>query len=89
VSAIQSEAPPLDAWARGLEQLLAEPRRIGLVFQPVVDLARGVTAGYEALARFNAAPQAPSDRWLHAAAGVLRVERLVDARAREGRSPCD
>jgi hypothetical protein len=32
--------------------VLAQPERIGLVFQPIVDLARAVVTGYEGLARF-------------------------------------
>src|SRR5437763_1835906 len=38
-----------------LEALLAAPRAIRSVFQPVVALATGHVAGYEALARFPAA----------------------------------
>ncbi|HEU4974951.1 MAG TPA: EAL domain-containing protein [Baekduia sp.] len=36
-------------------------------FQPIVDLARGVVVGYEALARFNGPPDASPDRWFAAA----------------------
>lgn len=38
-----------------------------VLFQPVVDLSRGVVAGYEALARFAGPPDAPPDRWFAAA----------------------
>lgn len=38
----------------------ADPRH---VFQPIVDLRRGVVAGYEALARFSTPPHAPPDVW--------------------------
>jgi EAL domain-containing protein (putative c-di-GMP-specific phosphodiesterase class I) len=37
------------------------------VYQPIVDLARGVTVGYEALARFDASITAGPDRWFAAA----------------------
>lgn len=33
------------------------------VFQPIVDVRRGVPSGYEALARFEGPPDAPPDRW--------------------------
>jgi EAL domain-containing protein (putative c-di-GMP-specific phosphodiesterase class I) len=54
------------------------------MFQPIVDVARGVIAGYEALARFTAADGSPSpatpDRWFAAAdaAGMgARIEAMV------------
>ncbi len=73
-----------DLWARDLQRLLERPETLGLVFQPIVDVARGVIAGYETLARFadadgTASPYTP-DRWFAAAdaAGMgARVEALV------------
>ncbi|CAI7980438.1 EAL domain-containing protein [Frankia sp. Hr75.2] len=40
-----------------LDGILADPDAPSLVFQPIVDLRRGVTAGYEALARFGPDPR--------------------------------
>lgn len=42
---------------------LADPHTPRLVVQPIVDLARGVVAGYEALARFDIEPHLPPDAW--------------------------
>ncbi|HEX2074968.1 MAG TPA: EAL domain-containing protein [Geodermatophilus sp.] len=71
-------------WPRRLESVLAEPSRLRLLFQPIVDLQRGVVAGYETLARFSEPDGRPSlaspDRWF-AAAGVqgvgARLEGMV------------
>ncbi|MCO7220965.1 EAL domain-containing protein [Klenkia sp. PcliD-1-E] len=71
-----------------LARLLERPHEVlGLAFQPIVDVARGVVAGYETLARFRSSDGSPSpvgpDRWFAAAdaAGVgARVEALVVAR---------
>jgi diguanylate cyclase (GGDEF)-like protein/PAS domain S-box-containing protein len=47
-----------------ITRLLAEPDSITAVFQPILDLSRGVIAGYEALARFPTAPeQRPPNAW--------------------------
>ncbi|RJK96129.1 EAL domain-containing protein [Vallicoccus soli] len=55
-----------------MDAALADPgRRLHLVFQPVVDVRRGVVAGYEALTRFvdpdGARSAATPDRWFAAA----------------------
>lgn len=78
------------AFAGGLERVLAQPTLIRPVFQPIVELRRGVVAGYEALARFGTEPLAPPDHWFAAArahgvaddleAAVLSV--VLDARHR-------
>ncbi|MFQ1001960.1 EAL domain-containing protein [Modestobacter sp. SSW1-42] len=75
--------PAVD-WAGELDRLLQRPDTMRLVFQPIVDVARGEVAGYEALARFSAADGSPSphppDVWFAAAdrAGIgARVEALV------------
>src|SRR3954449_963373 len=39
-------------WTRAIERVLAEPELVRPVFQPIVDLDRGVASGYEMLARF-------------------------------------
>ena len=55
-------------WDAGLRAAFADPEQPRLVFQPIVDLRRGVVAGYEALARFDAAGiRATPDRWFAAA----------------------
>lgn len=71
-------------WPAELDRLATDPETLQLVFQPIVDVARGVLAGYETLARFRAADGSPSpatpDRWFAAAdaAGAgARVEALV------------
>ncbi|CCH89243.1 Diguanylate phosphodiesterase [Modestobacter italicus] len=71
-------------WAGELDRLLCRPNTLNLVFQPIIDVARGRTAGYEALARFTAADGTPSqhtpDLWFAAAdtAGMgARVEAMV------------
>ena len=71
-------------WPRRLESVLADASRLRLLFQPIVDLQRGVIAGYETLARFSEPDGRPSrvspDRWF-AAAGVqgvgARLEGMV------------
>ena len=40
-------------WPALVGGVLAEPDRLGLVFQPIVSLADGTVAGYEALSRFT------------------------------------
>ncbi|MGX5658016.1 EAL domain-containing protein [Geodermatophilus nigrescens] len=76
--------PPTVAWSDELDRLLERPETLQLVFQPIVDVARGVIAGYETLARFTdsdgSASTATPDRWFAAAdaAGIgARVEALV------------
>lgn len=59
------------------------------VYQPIVDLARGVVAGYEALARFEHGVAATPDVWFAQAARLGRVAQLeaaVVAAALEQRS---
>jgi EAL domain-containing protein (putative c-di-GMP-specific phosphodiesterase class I) len=77
-------------WSRRLESVLADPSLLRLLFQPIVDLRRGVVAGYETLARFCEPDGQPSrvgpDRWF-AAAGAqgtgARLESLVVRRCLE------
>ena len=77
-------------WPRRLESVLADPSLLRLHFQPIVDLRRGVVAGYETLARFCEPDGQPSrvgpDRWF-AAAGAqgagARLEGLVVRRCLE------
>ena len=61
---------------------LAQPDALRVHFQPIVDLARGVVAGYEALSRFAGPPQLTPDVWFRAAHDHgLGAE--LEARARE------
>lgn len=59
---------------------LREPGLLRMHFQPIADLARGVVAGYEALARFGPPGQPSPDRWFEAARGLGLGSRL-EARA--------
>ena len=63
-------APPLAAtidWERELARVLSDPRLVRPVFQPLVDLQRGVVCGWEMLARFDAPVAAPPPDWFAAA----------------------
>jgi EAL domain-containing protein (putative c-di-GMP-specific phosphodiesterase class I)/FixJ family two-component response regulator len=51
-------------------QRILQDRQVTMVFQPIVDLATGRTAGVEALARFDASPARPPDQWFAEAAAV-------------------
>lgn len=73
-----------DAWAAALSHLLAEPQRLRVHYQPIVDLQRGVVRGYEALARFPESPDIPPAAWFAAAgrlgcAGALESQLLQAA----------
>src|SRR3954463_3029906 len=56
--------PTERAWSEALERVLADPERVRPLFQPIVDLDRGVAIGYEMLARFVAPIDAPPPLWL-------------------------
>ena len=56
------------AWSRAIHAIAAGIGDVTLQFQPIVDLRRGVVAGYEALARFAGPPYASPDQWFHQAA---------------------
>jgi EAL domain-containing protein (putative c-di-GMP-specific phosphodiesterase class I) len=75
-------APPAEDWPAALDRLLERPETLRLVFQPIVDVARGVIAGYETLARFTDPGGGPSaatpDRWF-AAADAAGMGALVEA----------
>ncbi|MGY1844816.1 EAL domain-containing protein [Modestobacter sp. SYSU DS0875] len=87
---VRTGAAPEGGWAAALAAVLADPAQPALVFQPIVDLRRGVVAGYEALSRFPAAPGIGPDRWFAMAdelgLGARLEGRVVAAalRAREG-----
>ena len=83
--ASQESGDPLD---RVVEQVLDDPDRLTLVFQPLVALEHGTVAGYEALSRFEG-PGARPDLVFGAAdrLGVgAELEALAVARCLEMRS---
>jgi EAL domain-containing protein (putative c-di-GMP-specific phosphodiesterase class I) len=51
-------------WTHALERVLTEPELVRPVFQPIVDLDRGVACGYEMLARFVSPIKASPLVWL-------------------------
>jgi EAL domain-containing protein (putative c-di-GMP-specific phosphodiesterase class I) len=53
-------------WEQRVRGVLQDPRRLGLVTQPIVDLHRGEVAGYEVLSRFAGSAISPR-YWFHAA----------------------
>jgi EAL domain-containing protein (putative c-di-GMP-specific phosphodiesterase class I) len=64
-------------WEAAIERVLDEPARsISPVFQPIVDLERGVAIGYEMLARFDSEIDAPPPLWLAAADRLGVLSRL-------------
>ena len=73
----RAAGPP---WADAIAAALADPTSIGMVFQPIVDLAQGTVVGYEALARFTGPPAATPDRWF-AAADKLGLGAALEAAA--------
>ena len=62
-------------WRARIEQVLAEDA-IEMVFQPIVVLATGERAGFEALARFPSVPGERPDAWFRNAAKVGLAEDL-------------
>ena len=72
--------PPDDELASAIERILAGEQDMRIVVQPIVDLARGVVCGYEALSRFTGPPDATPDRWFDAA-GRLGRSGALEARA--------
>ncbi|MEJ5945164.1 EAL domain-containing protein [Pseudokineococcus basanitobsidens] len=76
-------------WERLVAGVLADPSRLRLVVQPVVDVAQAVVAGYEVLSRFDGPRHLTPDLWFAAADRLGRgaeLEALVVARALEMRA---
>jgi EAL domain-containing protein (putative c-di-GMP-specific phosphodiesterase class I) len=82
---------PVESLERAVDELLDARRAPDLVYQPVVDLARGLVVGYEALSRFRGPPEKTTpDRWFAAAHSIGRsvelealvIERALDTRDR-------
>jgi EAL domain-containing protein (putative c-di-GMP-specific phosphodiesterase class I) len=75
----RSAPAPAGGWAAALDAVLSDPARPRLVFQPIVDLRRGVIAGYEALSRFDDASGCGPDQWF-AMADQLGLGAQLEAR---------
>jgi EAL domain-containing protein (putative c-di-GMP-specific phosphodiesterase class I) len=76
-SAATRDAPARSVdWERALLSVLDEPERVRPVFQPLVDLARGVVCGWEMLARFDHPLAAAPPEWFAAAARLGVAGRL-------------
>ncbi len=56
------EHEQLEALREEIERFV-EGEGVSMVFQPIVDLETGITAGVEALARFRSIPLRPPDAW--------------------------
>lgn len=73
----------IDARLR-VQEVLDDPERLSIVFQPIVDLVSGQIVAVEALARFDVTPIRPPDMWFadahHAGLGV-ELETLAITRA--------
>jgi EAL domain-containing protein (putative c-di-GMP-specific phosphodiesterase class I) len=63
-TAAADPVPTALEWSAAIERVLEEPARVRPVFQPIVDLERGVAIGYEMLARFDSDIDAPPPTWL-------------------------
>ena len=78
----QVPSPGPAEWSRALAEAVAG-RGVSTVYQPIVDLDRGVVTGYEALARFSHPEiDAGPDRWFGAAAELGRAAELDAAAIR-------
>lgn len=66
----------LDPWEIALTRLLNGKSTASLVFQPIIDLKRGRTVGYEALSRFPGPPDEAPDVWFREARRLGRAEAL-------------
>jgi diguanylate cyclase (GGDEF)-like protein/PAS domain S-box-containing protein len=73
-----------------IEDILADPDAITMVFQPIMDLRTGRIAGYESLSRFNRTPRRGPDVWFAQAhrcglGPVLEAKAITAALAARGR----
>jgi EAL domain-containing protein (putative c-di-GMP-specific phosphodiesterase class I) len=68
-----------DPWSEALDRVVRDPGMVRPVFQPIVDLRRGVVSGYEMLARFAGPPSASPDVWF-AEAGKRGLAPELEAR---------
>jgi EAL domain-containing protein (putative c-di-GMP-specific phosphodiesterase class I) len=70
-------------WADLIDEVVRDPRRLELVFQPIVSLQAATVVGYETLSRFPVEVGQPPDRWFAAADALGRgaeVEAIVLSR---------
>lgn len=79
-------APAATEWESAIDRIITGQAPVTTVFQPIVDLYRGCTAGYESLSRFSGPFNAGPDEWLAQASGLgrgIELERqcLVSAMA--------
>jgi EAL domain-containing protein (putative c-di-GMP-specific phosphodiesterase class I) len=77
---------------RRVQQVLEDPERLSVVFQPIVDLRSGQSVALEALARFDITPVRSPDLWFsdahHAGLGVeLEMLAITHALAQEAMFP--
>jgi EAL domain-containing protein (putative c-di-GMP-specific phosphodiesterase class I) len=71
-------------WQEALARVIGEPELVRPVFQPLVDLERGVVCGYEMLARFESPIKAPPPAWFEAAERLGLGGRLESILIRGG-----
>lgn len=75
---MRAQAAPVRTlgWPDAIEAVLGDPSLVRPVFQPIVDIQRGAACGYEALARFDSALDAPPPAWVEAAYRLGAGERF-------------
>src|SRR5689334_280984 len=71
-------------WPDAIAAVLADRMLVRPVFQPIVDIERGVACGYEALARFDSPLEAPPPAWIEAAYRLGKGELLEAALLERG-----
>jgi EAL domain-containing protein (putative c-di-GMP-specific phosphodiesterase class I) len=77
-------AAPYEGWPAALARALTDPGAARPAFQPIVDLRRGVVAGYEMLARFAGPPDRGPEVWFRAAEDYGRRVELEAMMVRAG-----
>ena len=83
---IDPEAVAAHEQRMSVQQFLTDPRQIGMVFQPIVDLTDCRLVSVEALARFRSTPYRPPNEWFEDAHRVglgVALERAAISRAVE------
>jgi EAL domain-containing protein (putative c-di-GMP-specific phosphodiesterase class I) len=76
--AVVADAAGDISWGQVLRRA-CEGEGIQAVYQPIVDIQRGVVAGYEALTRFRGPPNVAPDKWFAAARDTGCAHRLEAA----------
>ena len=71
-------------WPEALARVFADPSLVHPVFQPIVDLKRGMACGYELFARFSGPPNEPPEAWFSAAAELGQGGELDAVVIRKG-----